>query len=67
MLIWSIYPGEIIFATGETSPSSWAEVTQGERVFMVSLQPDGKRRIERLISSDPMDYLNPKWQPGQTL
>lgn len=67
MLIWTIYPAEVVFASGEASTSSWVEVTQGERVFMVSLQPDGRKRIERLISSNPMDYLNPQWQPGQIL
>lgn len=35
------------------------------RTCLVRVGPDGRRRLERLLSTDPRDYLDPRWQPGQ--
>ncbi len=64
-MLWSIYPAEVIF--GDPSATPPEEVSVAGRTFIVSRLPDGGRRIERLISSDPSDYLRPEWTPGKQL
>lgn len=57
------------------SPSLWfaapsdpapvqAEVTLGQRRLLLERGSDGAHRVARLISTDPRDYLDPRWQPG---
>ncbi len=66
MMLWTIYPPEVVFRTEETPPRQ-EEVAVGGRIFLVSRTEGGQHQIERLISTDPADYLNPLWQPGQIL
>ena len=67
-VLWTIYPPEVVMRSESPGESSQRmEVSRDNRVFVVSQSSDGQRQIERLISSDPSDYLNPEWQPGQIL
>jgi hypothetical protein len=36
----------------------------GGRLHLVVRLPNATGRVERLISADPQDYLDPRWQPG---
>ncbi len=66
MMLWTIYPPEVVFKNEEEAPRH-EEISVGNRIFMVSRTKGGQRQIERLISTDPADYMNPTWQPGQIL
>jgi hypothetical protein len=37
----------------------------GGRPCLVRTGPDGCARIERLMSTDPADFLDPRFQPGR--
>lgn len=64
MTLYTIYPPELVFQSEEKRTYFTVEF-QG-RTFVLEMK-DGQASIVRLISPDPMDYLNPLWQPGQTV
>ncbi len=64
MMLYTIYPLELILQTGEEL--HYFTVSFGQRTFVLEMV-DGQARLVRLISSDPMDYLEPRWQPGTTV
>jgi hypothetical protein len=61
-ILWTVMPIELVMGPGETGVAH-QEVWQGERLFLVG----GTGRIERLLSTNPYDYLNPAFQPGALL
>ncbi len=68
MTHYSIVPAEELFYAGwETAIHPLQEVTIGSVTMQVSALPDGRVRIERLISGNPYDYLNPAYMPGNTI
>jgi len=67
MLIYSIVPPEVVFSRdGETRPRVWEEMeSDGARRVLVRRDGDGRAVIERIISTEPRDYLDPALQPGR--
>ncbi len=76
-MLYTIVPIEDIFSgawdaggnrgaglTAEGLAAPPVELPLGGRRLIVSPQPDGSARLVRLISTDPADYLDPRWQPG---
>jgi hypothetical protein len=57
---------EDIFRDGDP-PDRFDWQTVGGRLCLVRIGADGRRRLERLVSTDPQDYLDAAWQPGQRL
>lgn len=39
----------------------------GGRQALCRREPDGRLRLERLLSTDPADFLRPEWVPGARL
>jgi hypothetical protein len=72
MLLYTIVPPEVIFEEAvEPEFQNWQksetrafEINFNGRNFMLQSLSDGQFKIDRLISTDPRDYLNPDWQPG---
>ncbi len=66
MILYSIVPREIVFQnSGEENVGKYIEMDyMGEKV---QVTPVGNNRylINRIISTSPKAYLNPKLQPGQ--
>lgn len=60
-MLYTIYPPELIFQTEEKR--HYFTIEMEGRTFIMELL-DGQAQIVRLISPDPVDYLNPRWQPG---
>lgn len=60
-MLYTIYPPEVVFGT--TEKPRYFTVNLGGKTFVLETT-DGQVRIVRLISSDPLDYLDPRWQPG---
>ena len=57
-MIWSIIPEELIFAA-EPEADRGRVVYHGGRKLQLR-----RGRVETLISSDPLDYLDRRFQPG---
>lgn len=65
-MIHTVMPMEVIFPAPE-SALFLREVSYSGINLLVEQLPDGRNRIERIISSNPMDYLNPQLQPGTVI
>lgn len=63
-LLWTAMPVELVLGGLTSEVSAPLEIRQGSRVLQVDPQGDGTGAVRRLISSDPADYLDPRWQPG---
>jgi hypothetical protein len=58
-ILWTVMPLELVMQAGEEAPAL-RSVWQGDRLVM--LRADGT--VERLLSTNPYDYLDPALQPG---
>jgi hypothetical protein len=65
-MIHTVMPMEMIFPSPESAVSC-REITTDGVYLLVEQLPDGRNRIERIISSNPMDFLNPRLQPGTVI
>jgi len=72
-MLYTIIPLEEVFAAPPwaTGPSGSAAAPHppvpavvGGVQILVSPSYDGRNRVERVISTDPADYLNPRLAPG---
>lgn len=70
-VLYTIYPIEFILAEGEGQEPLPVTLDIGGRQVLASPQagPGGlvTFRLERLLSTNPYDYLLPQYQPGHTL
>ena len=57
-MIWSIIPEELIFAAGPQHEAGRSVVHQGRRLYL------RQGRIEGLLSTEPLDYLDRRFRPG---
>jgi len=73
MFLYTIIPLEYIFGEDEDcnepsrEKSKEVEVKKGQASILCQLSSSGEMKINRVISSNPQDYLNPEWQPGAIL
>ncbi|HEY8391949.1 MAG TPA: YlzJ-like family protein [Capillibacterium sp.] len=69
MLFYSIYPLEVVLAAGEEEQpaASWREVEVEGRKVLVTVNQRGEQVITRLLSTDPEDFLDPRWTPGNVI
>lgn len=62
-MMHTVMPMEVIFPPLE-AVVTLKEIPYNGVNMIVEQLPDGRNRIERIISSNPMDFLNPQMQPG---
>lgn len=65
-MLHTVIPIEDVLATA-APPPVYGDVAMGGRRLVVSYTPEGSARLERLISTNPLDYLHPRLQPGAAL
>ncbi|AEE96142.1 hypothetical protein Mahau_0944 [Mahella australiensis 50-1 BON] len=68
-MLYTIIPLEIVFkGTEEGAKIKEREIINYNGVVMEAIrQSDGRYRIERLLSTDPMLYLDEHFQPGSII
>ncbi len=66
MILYTVIPHEDIFLQSEQESNKVMTVAINN-VQLVVQQRNDKWEIVRLLSSDPNDYLNARFQPGQLL
>lgn len=64
MVIYTIYPPDQVIQEPAREAPEYFTIEMDGRTFVMELC-DGHARIVRLLSTNPNDYLNPQWQPGQ--
>lgn len=66
MILWTVMPIELVFAEQE-SATPYEEVEYAGTKLMVERLSPTEGQVVRVISSNPDDFLNPKYQPGTRL
>lgn len=75
-MLYTIIPLEEVFAappwaTGQAdsqaAPQPAVPAVVGGVQVLVSPSHDGKNRVERVISTNPVDYLDPRLAPGSLI
>jgi len=68
MILYTIYDHNIVFKNGfygeQQANTSYSEMNVDGTIVQVSQINKEDFHIERIISTNPSDYLNPKLQPG---
>lgn len=66
MLLYTIVPNESIFDSeiDYNGGQQEMEIALGQASLLVQSLPGGRYKINRIISTDPQDFLKPEWQPG---
>ncbi|SFX34625.1 YlzJ-like protein [Thermoactinomyces sp. DSM 45891] len=64
MIHWTIFPSDLNDQTDQAYEPHFQECTIDGIQMVIEVLPTGKARINRLLSPDPQDYLNSKYQPG---
>lgn len=66
MILYTIYDPEFVFNTPENNVS-YSEMSVDGVTVQISLINNEDCRVERIISTNPTDYLNPRLQPGSII
>lgn len=69
MLYYTIIPSEDLFSEEDTDKAepTLLEISHNGLTMLVRPTGHGRGQIQRLISSNPVDYLNPDFQPGNEI
>jgi len=65
-MLYSIIPNEEIWAE-DVQSRTFCEMVIGDCKMLVEQLQNGQGRIERILSTDPQHYLDPRYQPGQII
>ena len=65
-MLYSILPPEAVWE-GFTGTRQWRQAEYRGIPLLVEERAGGPARLERLLSTDPQDYLDPGLQPGLEL
>jgi hypothetical protein len=67
VILYSIVPPEIVFGNMDSSNSTLKEIYyQGEKILVMPIE-NNKYKIDRVISTSPQAFLDPKLQPGSII
>lgn len=65
-MLYTVLPADLVWQGFDEAPA-FHVVYQAGRILLVRQEAPGRGRVEALWSTDPMDFLNPAWQPGRLL
>ena len=64
MFLYTIVPAEMILGGQDAVEYSYRPV---HNAYIEGVSQNGKFTVSRLFSSNPRDYLDPRYSPGQIL
>ncbi|MBP1991276.1 YlzJ-like family protein [Paenibacillus eucommiae] len=64
MIYYSVIPSEVIFQGMEDFHPHYEEIQLNGLTMQVEPIGSNQARIVRLISTNPQDYINPRYTPG---
>ncbi len=67
MLLYTIFSPEEVWDEGETVEEEPFTVTMEGKKLLVSPAGPGRGRILQLLSTDPADFLDSRWEPGKMI
>jgi hypothetical protein len=67
-MLWSVVPEEFILENYDKQKFHWMEAeVDGVKMIVEPTDQPGYGRIIRLLCPNPNSYINPRYQPGQTV
>jgi hypothetical protein len=63
-MLWTVMPLETVLAGHETYRPSYREISWKNATLLVEEAGRDTARVIRLLSTDPLHYLDPQVQPG---
>ncbi|MDW7651025.1 MAG: YlzJ-like family protein [Bacillota bacterium] len=66
-MLWTVMPIEAVMDGSDTYQPAYQEIPWKNGMLMVEETGRNTARVVRLISSDPMYYLDPEIQPGSII
>jgi hypothetical protein len=66
-ILWTAMPIELVVAGLEPALQTPMEMAVEGRLVQVLPSGDGTGTVQRLLSTNPADYLDPRWQPGRVV
>ncbi|MFV9509794.1 YlzJ-like family protein [Tepidibacillus sp. LV47] len=67
MIHYSTVPLEFVFQGYDQMKINYKEIHHGHMTMVIEPVSEFEGKLIRLISPNPQDYLNPKYQPGTML
>lgn len=67
MTLWSILPTELVLNVVVDSPPLYEEIQCNNINLIVERIGPTQCKVNRLLTTDPQDYLHPEIQPGRIL
>lgn len=67
MLLYTIFSPEEVLDEEETTKGEPFAVTMEGKKLLVSPEGLGRGRILQLLSTDPADFLDSRWEPGNMI
>ncbi|MGE5598444.1 MAG: YlzJ-like family protein [Bacteroidota bacterium] len=65
MFLYTVIPAEIIFASDEEGEVAEERLVEKDGVrFLARRDGTGGMVLSRLLSTDPRDFLDRRWEPG---
>ncbi|MHB1420632.1 MAG: YlzJ-like family protein [Bacillota bacterium] len=66
MILYTTLPEEVVLE-GMEQQRNWVETEYEGITMQVEPLNFGEARVVRIYSTDPQDYLNPRYQPGSVI
>lgn len=66
-ILWTAMPVEMVVQGLEPQGPAAMEMMVDGRLLQVLPGQNGQGTVQRLLSTDPQDYLDPRWQPGTVI
>ncbi|MBS4008231.1 MAG: YlzJ-like family protein [Clostridium sp.] len=66
-MLWTIVPLEVVLEGSESFQPAYTEIIRNNTRLVVEELGKNSAKIIRVISSNPIDYLNPAIQPGNII
>lgn len=68
MINYSIYPVDLVFEDYDNFDIKYEEIVlDTDTTLMVERIDEGQVKIDKIISTNPQNYLRPELQPGSTI
>jgi hypothetical protein len=66
-ILWTAMPVDLVIEGLEPAAPATVDLVVEGRLMQVLPGQNGTGTLQRLLSTDPQDYLDPRWQPGMVI
>lgn len=66
-ILWTAMPVDLVTDGLQPEIPAAVDMVVDGRLMQVMPGQGGRGTVQRLLSTDPQDYLDPRWQPGMVI